>query len=266
MPLWLFGLITLATAYGFFCLFAWLAADGMIFRPRVADYDDTLQGYVGIQAPDGVNIAAVHLPDPTAKYTVIYFHGNAEDIGDLHERLVDFQARGFNAVGFDSRGYGLTPGVPREATLYEDMEVVYEYVTRTLGVAPGRIILYGFSLGSGAAVELATRQPVGGLVIQAGFTSAFRTVTGVTLLPWDRFRNLEKLARVRCPVLVMHGTRDATIPFSHGRKLYEAISGPKLSYWLEDAGHNNFLERAGEEYWATLAKFVELVEQSAPSP
>jgi len=262
MPIWLMGLIVLGVGYGFFALFAFVAADGILFQPRMTGYDTTLPGYVGIPAPDGVTIAAVYLPNPAAKYTLLYFHGNAEDLGELHERLVDLQKHGFAVVGFDSRGYGLTPGEPREAALYADTAVVYDYVVNKLGVPADRIIAYGFSLGAGGAVELAKRKRVAGLVIQAGFVSAYRVVTGVPLLPWDRFRNLDKLPDVRCPVLVMHGSDDRTVPFSHGEKLFAAAHEPKRSFWVYGAGHNNFLDRAGEPYWTTLAEFRDLVEKS----
>lgn len=262
MPIWLIGLIVVGAGYLFFALFAYVAADGILFQPRLTGYDTTLPGYVGVPAKDGVTIATVHLPNPPAKYTLLYFHGNAEDLGDLHDRLVDLQRRGFAVVGFDSRGYGLTPGEPREASLYTDMEDVYDYVVNTLGVPPNRIIAYGFSLGAGGAVELAKRKPVAGLVIQAGFVSAYRVVTGVPVLPWDRFRNLDKIAAVNCPVLVMHGSNDRTVPFSHGEKLFAAAKEPKRSFWVFDAGHNNFLDRAGERYWTTMAEFRDVVDQA----
>jgi fermentation-respiration switch protein FrsA (DUF1100 family) len=81
-------------------------------------------------------------------------------------------------------------------------------------------------------------------------------MTGVRLLPFDRFINLEKMRRVRCPVLVIHGTADQTIPFSHGQRLYAAAPAPKDRLWVGGAGHNDLIETAGDAYWEALQKFL----------
>lgn len=262
MPLPIIGLLVFAICYAFFALWAWLSADGMLFPSRASSYT-TLPGMLTIPAKDGTPITAVHLPNPAARYTLLYFHGNAEDLGGIFDHLTALHAHGFAVVAMDFRSYGLTPGTPSEANVFSDATAVYRHVTDRLGVPANRVILYGRSLGSGPAVELAAREPVGGLILQNAFVSAFRTLTGVPLLPWDRFSNLEKMKRVRCPVLVLHGGLDRTVPFSHGEKLFAAAPEPKRSLWLPQAAHNNFVEVAGERYWEALTEFRKLLEENA---
>ncbi len=257
MPLYLIGLIVIGVGYAFFMVFAWLAGDHLLFQPRPTSYVESLPGFFRIPTPDGASIAAVQLTNPRARFTILYFHGNAEDIGDLEPQFLALRDRGFSVVGLDYRGYGLSTGEPSEANAYADAATAFRYVTQDLGVRADRIILYGRSLGSGPTIDLATREPVAGLVVQSGFVSAFRTVTGIKLLPWDRFENLDQMPRVRCPVLVMHGDQDHTVPFSHGRSLFAAAPEPKQALWIEGARHNNLVDVAGERYWKALETFAD---------
>jgi fermentation-respiration switch protein FrsA (DUF1100 family) len=159
-------------------------------------------------------------------------------------------------LGWDYRGYGLSGGKPGEPATLRDAHTVLAYVTCPLGVPPERVIFYGNSVGGGPAVEAAASHRVGGLILRSAFTSAFRVMTHVRLLPFDKFNNLGKLPRVTCPVLVIHGTADDTIPFSHAQKLYAAAPGLKYKLWVEGAGHNDLIETAGEDYWKALEEFV----------
>ena len=84
-------------------------------------------------------------------------------------------------------------------------------------------------------------------------------MTRVPLLPFDRFPNLRHIRQVHAPVLVMHGTADAVIPISHGRRLYDAASNPKQSLWVEGAGHNDLALVAGQRFWNALAEFARVV-------
>src|SRR5262249_3224266 len=153
-------------------------------------------------------------------------------------------------------------GVPSERGVYADVDAAYAYLTRTLGVDPGRIIAYGRSVGSGPAVDLATRHPLAGLVLESAFTTAFRVLTRVPLLPFDKFRNLEKIGRVSCPVLVMHGVEDGIVPIAHGRRLFDAAPDPKRFLWAEGAGHNDFTLVAGDRQARALREFAALLRRA----
>jgi fermentation-respiration switch protein FrsA (DUF1100 family) len=104
-----------------------------------------------------------------------------------------------------------------------------------------------------------------GLILESSFTSAFRVVLPIPILPFDKFPNLDKISQVNCPVLVIHGTADETISLSHGKRLFAAAPEPKRSFWVEGAGHNDLFWVAGEQYGEALQDFAQLVA-TAQSP
>ena len=259
-------LLTAVIVYVCFAAFAWFVADRMIFLPPSPSYRAGQLPIVMVPT-DGASIATLHVPNPRAGVTLLYAHGNAEDLGQLAPWLEELRRAGFAVVGFDYRGYGMsTGGSPSAMGAVHDMEAVYRYVVDTLHVQPSRIVLYGRSVGSGPATDLAARLPVGGLVVESAFVSAFRVLTRVSLLPFDRFPNLRHIRRVRAPVLVIHGTEDEVIPVSHGRRLYEAAAAPKQAHWIEGAHHNDLPIVGGAQYRAALVAFGRQVATSAGAP
>ena len=243
-------------AYVLGVLCACLLSDRLIFLPPPASYPDSPEIFK-ITTPDGVKLAARHLPCPSARYTLIFFHGNAEDLGGIEPFLHLLRDRlGIAVLAWDYRGYGRSGGRVGEPATLRDAHTIFAYVTDALGVPTDRIILYGRSLGGGPAVELAASERCAMLVLQSAFTSTFRVMTRVRLLPFDKFNNLARMPRVRCPVLVIHGTADRVVPFYHGQQLYAAASGPKRHLWVEGAGHNDLVEAAGETYWQALREFL----------
>jgi fermentation-respiration switch protein FrsA (DUF1100 family) len=250
-------LIVAVLLYAAFAAFAYFASDRMIFLPPTASYDARRLPIVMVPGEDGDSIATLHLANPAARITLLYAHGNAEDLGQLAPWLERYRQSGYAVLAFDYRGYGASTGGPPTADrATSDIVSVYRHAVRTLGIAPGAIVLYGRSVGSGPATALAAREPVGGLVLESAFTSTFRVLTRVPLLPFDRFPNLSELRRVRCPVLVIHGTEDEVIPWSHGRQLFEAATGPRQSLWIEGAHHNDVALVGGAKYWSALASFA----------
>lgn len=247
--------------YAFFCLYVFFFADGKIFLPQPSSYSDT-SDILKITTHDQIQLSAVYLPNPASQYTIVYIHGNAEDLGDIQPVLQQLHKIGFSVFAYDYRGYGTSQGKPSERHAYRDMETVYNYLIQQLGVPAQKIIAFGRSVGGGSAVDLAARQPLAGLIMESSFTSAFRVILPFPILPFDKFRNLGKIKKVKCPVLVMHGKADDVIPFQHGQKLFRAASEPKLSLWVSDAGHNDFMWVAGEQYADILRKFAQLVEKT----
>ncbi|MBD1913354.1 MULTISPECIES: alpha/beta hydrolase [unclassified Leptolyngbya] len=246
--------------YAFFAVYVFFRADSMIFLPQPSSYQDSNKILKLPVTPDE-RISATYLPNPKATYTLLYIHGNAEDLGDVQPILDRLQEWGFNVFAYDYRGYGTSTGKPGERNAYQDAEAAYNYLTQQLQVPPDRIIVYGRSVGGGSATELATRHSVAGLILESTFTSAFQVVLPIPLLPFDKFSNRQKLQRVDCPVLVIHGEADETIPVAHGRALYEAAAEPKLSLWVEGAGHDDVTWVAGDRHHTILQAFQKLLEQ-----
>ncbi|TVU54654.1 MAG: alpha/beta hydrolase [Arthrospira sp. PLM2.Bin9] len=243
-------------------VWAYFKSDRLIFLPRPPSYEKT-EDLTFLTTLDGVPIAALYLPNPTAQYTILYSHGNAEDLGDIRPRLESLRDIGFSVFAYDYPGYGLSGGTPSVAGAYQAIEAAYYYLTQVLQVPPERIIVYGRSVGSGPSTHLAARKLVGGLVIESGFISTFRVVTRIPIFPFDRFPNLANLQNVEVPVLIIHGDRDRVIPFDHGQRLYDDFDGPKMSLWVEGAGHNDLLEVAGDRYVETLLKFTEMLSKKS---
>jgi abhydrolase domain-containing protein 17 len=245
--------------YLFFALYVFFRADSMIFLPQSATYKDRAD-ILKIPVTAQENLSAIYLPNLKAKYTLVYIHGNAEDLGDILPLMNELKSWGYSVFAYDYRGYGTSDGKPNEHNVYQDADRVYQYLTETLKIPGDRLIIYGRSVGGGSAVDLAARHRVGGLVLQSTFTSAFRVVVSFPILPFDKLTNLKKLRRVTVTVLVMHGTNDQTIPYHHGETLYKAISGPKLSLWVERAGHDDFSEMAGDRLRKSLETLITLVK------
>ena len=241
-----------------FC-YAYFFTEKTIFQPPVASYKDTEQ-ILKIPSPDGTRISAVYLPNPRARYTLLYSHGNGEDLGQLRPMLLNLQEMGFAVLAYDYHGYGTTPGVPSEANAYGDEELAYDYLVKSKGVPADRIVAIGHSLGCAMAVDLASRRPLGGLILTSAFVSADRIVTGGSLLPFDKFQNLSKIGQVHCPVLVMHGKQDRTVPLWHGEALFAAANAPKQALWVENAAHNDLFETAGPRFQQTIKDFIGLIE------
>jgi fermentation-respiration switch protein FrsA (DUF1100 family) len=242
-------------------LYALLAVGGhylslSLLFPRPPVKYDLGPDYVTLTASDGTKLAARHWPVAGAKYTILYLHGNYEDLGSIAEYIPNFTRAGYSVFAFDYRRYGRSEGTPTEANLNSDTELAYQYLRTKLGVPADRIVVFGYSLGGGPGVELALHQPVAGLVLQSSFVSAYRVRTRVPLFPGDKFNNLGKVSALRCPVLVIHGTSDHTVPFWHGERLHDAIMARKSKLFVPGGPHGGLADFVGPAYAGALRQFT----------
>lgn len=236
----------------------YLFADRMIFLGRDSGYGEG-EAVVKIETRDGTQLAAVYLEEPNSEFTILFSHGNAEDIGDLRDFFESFVDKGYSVLGYDYRGYGRSDGRAAEKNVYEDIDSVYEYLVRDLNTPPQQIIAVGRSVGAGVALQLACEKELGGLILESAFLTAFRVITRIPLAPFDKFRNIDKIKGVGCPVLIVHGKADRVIPFWHGEKLFKEAIEPKLKFWVDGAGHNDLFWVAGERYWEVLQELTSAV-------
>ncbi len=245
---------SLLLIYVVLCLYVMFVADRMIFLPPPASYRD-MPNLVKLTTEDGLHITALYLPNPAATHTILFSHGNAEDIGQLRPYAEELHQTGFAVFAYDYRGYGRSQGTPTENGSYKDIAAAYAYLTNELAIAPQRILVMGRSIGSGPSTYLAAEKPTGGLILENAFTSILRVVLPFPLLPFDKFPNIERISSVRSPVLIIHAQQDTIIPPAHGKELFAAANEPKQYWWVEEAGHNNLTEVAGEEYFEHLRAF-----------
>jgi uncharacterized protein len=196
--------------------------------------------------------------------TVLHCHGNGGNLSSVVGVAQELTARGFDTMIFDYRGYGRSEGrLTDEWGLYADAEAFYNHLVRDRGVRAEKIALYGQSLGTTAAIDLASRLPCGALIVESGLSSA--SDMGVVSFPWlprqlhflakNRFESARKISSVKCPALIAHATNDPVIPVEQGRKLYESARDPKRLVIVEGGEHILF-GSAGEKFVVGLVDFI----------
>lgn len=232
--------------------------DRIIFPGRNSYQDDAK--ITKVKTKDGLEISLRYLSYPQAEYTILFSHGNAEDLGDVGCILEILRNQGYSVAGFDYRGYGTSQGKVTEKNAYQDIETVYDYLVNEKGVAGDKIILHGRSIGGPVAADLAVKRKVAGLILESSPVAAFQAVTWVPILPFDKLKTLTKLEKVDCPVMVIHGTSDRIVPIWNGRKLLKNVKGAKSHLWVEGAGHNDLLSVAKMKYFEAINEFVQTLD------
>jgi abhydrolase domain-containing protein 17 len=255
-------MVLLLIAYLLLAGFLFLRADSLMFHPpQPASYRDTPE-IIKIPVTERDRISAIYLPskNPPAQ-TIVYIHGNAEDLGEVRPILDRWHDWGYGVFAYDYRGYGTSDGQPSEQNIYGDIDRVYAYLTEGLKIPPRHLIIYGHSIGGASATEIASKKPVGGLVLESTITSAARAVFRWPILPFDRLPNIDKIKRVGCPILVIHGRKDRMVPFWHGERLLAAARSPKLSLWVDNADHDDILWVSGDRHRQMMAALIEQIDR-----
>ena len=229
----------------------WLAQRSFIYpapKPRAIVVD----GYrpVVLATADGLVLQALYRPAARGRSTLIFFHGNGDDLAGSALAVAGPGAAGHGALLPEYRGYGGNAGAPDEAGLYADGAAALAFL-REHGVPPNAIVIIGYSLGSGVATELASKNDIAGLALISPFTRLPAVVESIGagmpigFLVSDKFDNLAKLPHNKSPVLVMHGKRDRVIPFGLGKAL--AVSRPATDFiGFDDAGHELAFRREAQ--------------------
>ena len=212
---------------------------------------------------DGVRINAWYVPYPDAKVALLWFHGNAGNLGHRVEQLryLHREVR-INVLMIDYREYGRSEGQVSEEGTYQDALAAYDYLAKRPDLDPTRIVSYGQSLGAAVAVELAIQRELYGLILEAPFTSI--QAMAKVHYPWFpigsllsiRYDSLSKISKVSVPLLILHGDRDEIVPYEHGKKLYDAANAPKQFYTIQGAGHNDTYIVGGEGYFRVMGDFI----------
>lgn len=210
----------------------------------------------------GQEIVAMYVRNPMATMSLLYSHGNAADLGQMYELFVDLSVHlRVNLIGYDYSGYGQSTGKPSEYNTYADIEAAYRCLEEKYGVKEEDVVLYGQSVGSGPTVDLAARLPrLRAVVLHSPILSGLRVMYPVKRTYWfDIYKNIDKIGMVNCPVLIMHGTSDEVVDFSHGKQLWELCKEKYEPLWLKGGGHCNL--ELYPEYIRHLRKFISTVEK-----
>ena len=209
-----------------------------------------VQGFedVTIKTSDGETLIAYYKPSSQGQPTVLYFHGNADRPNSRQERKALLASEGRGVLYLSFRGFSGSTGAPSEAGLRLDAEAAYAWLAAR--VSSQSIVLYGESLGTGVAVDLAGRVPVKAVVLDAPYTStADVALKHYPFLPvhWlmhDQYPSLARIGKLTAPLLILHGTQDQTVPYAMGQKVFEAATVPKVFVTIPDGDHTHNLEKA----------------------
>ncbi|MFV0294759.1 MAG: alpha/beta hydrolase [Hyphomicrobiaceae bacterium] len=226
---------------------AWLGQRRLMYVPDSTRVSPERVGLANVkelilQAPDGARLLAWRTPAAEGFPTILYLHGNAGNLAGRADRFRRYQQRGYGLLMMSWRGYSGSTGHPTEAHNVADARLAYEHL-RAEGIPASNIVVYGESLGSGVAVQLAASEPVGAVVLDAPYTSIVDVAAlaypylPVRPLLLDRYESNRYIGRVHAPVLILHGERDTIIPVRMGKTLFALANEPRKLALFPEGGH-----------------------------
>ncbi|HUF80899.1 MAG TPA: alpha/beta hydrolase [Burkholderiales bacterium] len=262
-------LISIALAYAAVVALVFLFQSRLVYYPEVGrEVAVTPQSYglafetAEIRTADGETLQAWWVPASGARGTVLFFHGNAGNISHRLDYLLMFNRLRYSTLIVDYRGYGKSTGRPSEEGTYRDAEAAWDYLRHSRSVRPQDLVIAGESLGGAVATWLAARVQPRAVVLHSTFSSVNDLGAGiywflpVRLISRIGYDNVANLGRIRSPVFVAHSRNDDIIPYSHGRKVFEAAGEPKAFLEMR-GGHNDGFIFTRPEWVAQMAAFLD---------
>ncbi|MBY0549839.1 MAG: alpha/beta hydrolase [Candidatus Obscuribacterales bacterium] len=249
----------------------------MLFHPYPYPEGDYHSGHVNgivyrdvfFQAKDGTRLHGWHFEQTGAKRTILFSHGNTGNLSGRRSLLQAILRAGENVLLYDYRGYGKSVGRPDMQGVIDDGCAAYDYLAEKCQLAPDEIVLYGESLGAAISCQISLRRKAAGLVLQSGFASLTRIgrehvplmhLYPAFLFPQPLLDNLAILKGAHPPLLILHGVKDATVPFHHAEEMYARASGKKSLVVFPEANHTDIPEVAGDKFVAALKSFISELE------
>jgi fermentation-respiration switch protein FrsA (DUF1100 family) len=262
-------LIPVAIAYGAVLVLVFFFQSHLVFYPGMGrEVMLSPQSYglryetVELRTTDGETLQAWWVPADNARGVVLFFHGNAGNISHRLDYLLMFNRLRYTTLIADYRGYGKSTGSPSEEGTYLDAEAAWEYLRHARLAQPQDVVIAGESLGGAVGTWLAAKVQPRAVLLFSTFTSVndlgaqVYWFLPVRLLSRIGYDNLENLKRIQAPVFVAHSRDDDVIPYSHGRKLFEAAREPKAFLELR-GGHNDGFIFTRQEWVAQLGVFLD---------
>jgi uncharacterized protein len=214
-----------------------------------------------ITTADNIKIQSYFIPNEASNKIIIYFHGNAGNIGHRLQDLMQLHSFGINVLGVGYRGYGKSQGKPSEAGIYIDGKSALKHATQNLGFKLENIYLFGRSIGSAVAINTSQNIHINGLILATPLTSGKEWVKTTNLrfvsyLAGKSFDNISKIENVICPLLIIHGSRDHIIPYTMGKSIFTKANTKKQFIKIDGAGHNNLSTKYAKSYWLPIYDFI----------
>lgn len=262
------GLIYLVLVIGiFFAYVKYIEARSIFFPAKTLDATPQIVNLgfedIDLKTSDGVDIHGWFIPHG-GKKTVLFFHGNGGNISHRLEKILFLRSADSNIFIIDYRGYGKSKGRPTEKGIYADAQASYDYLVDEKGTDPKDIIVYGESLGCAVAIDLASKNKVGGLILEGSFSSGRDMAK--TLYPYlpislffTKFNSKEKIGKVNAPIIFIHSPSDEIVPFELAQKLFDSANEPKKLIKIR-GGHNTAFIDSQEVYTESIKSFIESIE------
>lgn len=265
----LIALVLFATLVGGLAIFAPPRLEAWVYAkhpagnwtPEGLDFKD-----VTIRAEDGVIIHGWYVPHDKPRAAMIYAHGSVGNVTARADTLRKLHEHGVAVMIFDYRGYGKSEGVPSEAGFYLDGKTSRTWLSQTLNLPENQIVLFGHSLGSYVALQMAVDRGAKGLILHGGDTSLSDFLAENWWFPKSRavgyaFDNLSRIENYKGPLLMRHGRSDRLTPLAHAETLFAKANEPKRLL-VDDGGHDDFTA----EFWAAFDQFIDQLNQPPAAP
>ena len=236
--------------YSLFLLVLFFAQRSLIYFPDKTT-PSPINGVevVSVTTADNLQVSGWYFPLKNHDSpTILFFHGNGGNHGHRYFKAQYFIEAGYNVLLAGYRGYGGNTGRPSEEGFYSDGRAYTEFLIKEKGIKPENIFLYGESIGSGTAVQMATEYDVAALILESPFSSLLERAkeqyffVPVELLLKDRFLNSNKIKNINAPLFIVHGNKDGVVPYSSGYNLYNEALEPKFFKGIPQGNHNDLYE------------------------
>ena len=234
-------------AYLVLLVFIYFYQRNLLYHPSENNYqNDKIQfNYkeVNINVENDIKLKSWFIEKDLVKFkTLLIFHGNAGDLSNRIYKLNELYKLEINILLISWRGFSGNNGSPTEKNLYKDAEAAIKWLNQRK-ISNNQIILYGESLGTGVAVEMAKRKSFNSVILESPFTSIensakiYYPYLPIKLLLKDRYDSINKIKMINSPILIMHGKKDDVVPFSMGKELLDRANNPKHSYFTSTDDH-----------------------------
>ncbi len=214
---------------------------------------------VKIKTKDDINLLGWYHKKKSKNYkTILFLHGNAGSLENRIHKINNFKNMNINFLIIAWRGFSGNQGKPNEKGLYDDARGAIHWLENE-GVKKKDIIIYGESLGTGVAIEVAQNNDFAGVILESPFTSMIDAAKNkypffpIKLLLKDKYESDKKIQNVKSPILIMHGEVDKIVPFWMGKKIYDIANEPKYSYFSK---YDNHMMEYNENLLSALQKFI----------
>ena len=240
-------LLSLIIAYFLALIFIYFYQRNLLYHPSENNYQNYEIKFnydeIFIKVNNEIKLKSWLIKKDFKKFkTLILFHGNAGDLSNRVYKINELNKLDLNILLISWRGFSGNKGNPTEQNLYEDAEAAIRWLNEKK-IKNEQIILYGESLGSGVAIEIAKKNNFNSIILESPFTSIensakiYYPFLPIKLLLKDRYDSINKIGKIKIPILIMHGEQDNITPFSMGKELFEKANNPKHSYFTSTDDH-----------------------------